>query len=94
MRRLIDRLRFAHDHRWSPDRMSDYIDGDLDPGGRQRIERHSRDCPECDELLRGLQAIVQELGGMRGHAGHSVAAAVLAGVHERLEGARNDDRPL
>ena len=26
---MIDRLGFVLDHRWAPDRMSDYLDGDL-----------------------------------------------------------------
>ena len=94
MRRLTDRLRFALDHRWSPAHMSEYLDGDLDAGGRERIEGHVRACPECQELLRGLQAMVQALGGMRGRAGEGVAAAVLAGVYERLEAGGDDDRPL
>ena len=81
---LIDRLRFALDHRWSPDRMSEYLDAELVGGDRDRLERHVRDCPECDQLLRELRAMVTALGGVRGGAGRGVAAAVLAGVHQRL----------
>jgi anti-sigma factor RsiW len=81
---MIDRLRFALDHRWAPDRMSEYLDAELDPRDRDRLERHARDCPECEQLLRELKAILVELGSMRGGAGGEVAAAVLAGVHERL----------
>jgi anti-sigma factor RsiW len=94
MRRLIDRLRFGLDHRWAPDHMSEYLDGDLDARRRGRIERHVGDCPECEELLRALGTIVQALGGMRGRAGHGVAATVLAGVQERLEASGDDDRSL
>ena len=94
MRRLIERLRFARDHRWSPDHMSEYIDGDLDSRERSRVERHTAECPECDELLRELRAMVAALGGMRGRAGDGVAAAVLAGVQQRLARGEVDDRPL
>jgi anti-sigma factor RsiW len=78
-------LTFVRDHRWAPGRISPYLEGELDPAGRARIERHTRDCPECDELLRQLTTMVAALGRMRGSAGPDVAVAVLARVHERLD---------
>ena len=84
-RGLRQKLRFARDHRWVPRRASEYLEGDLDPRGRERVERHTRDCPECDELVRELEAMVAALGGMRGSAGADVAVAVLAGVQGRLD---------
>jgi anti-sigma factor RsiW len=81
---MIDRLRFALDHRWAPDRMSEYLDADLDPSDRDRLERHVGDCPQCEELLRELRVVLAGLGRIRGEAARGVAAAVLAGVHERL----------
>lgn len=84
-RGLRQRLRFSSDHRWVPRRVSEYLEGDLDPSGRGRVERHTRDCPECDELLRELETMVAALGSMRGSAGPDIAAAVLARVHDRLD---------
>ena len=84
-RGLRQRLRFARDHRWVHGRMSEYLEGDLESSGRTRVERHTRDCPECDELLRELTTMVDALGRMRGDAGTDVAVAVLAHVHERLD---------
>ena len=81
----IERLRFARDHRWAPGRMSPYLERDLDERERARVERHTRDCPECEALLRELETMVAGLGAMRGSAGRDVAAAVLAGVHARLD---------
>ena len=81
---LISRLRFARDHRWSPDRMSDYLDADLAESDRARLERHVRECPECEELLRELTVMVRALGTTPGRVGERVAGAVLAGVRERL----------
>jgi anti-sigma factor RsiW len=94
MRGPVERVRFFFDHRWSPDHMSEYLDGDLDAGGRRRIERHTGKCPECEELLRELRAMVAALAGFRGRAAEGVAAAVLAGVQQRLAREGADDRPL
>lgn len=84
MRRLVQRLRFRRDHRWVPPRASDYLDAELPPRERTRVERHAGDCPECRELLRSLQAIVSALATMRGEDGEPVAGAVLAAVQSSL----------
>lgn len=84
MRRAFHRLRFERDHRWVPPRASDYLDGDLRPRQRTRVERHLDDCPECRELLRSLHAILSALGTMRGPEDELVADAVLASVQSRL----------
>ena len=91
LRRLQQRLRFMRDHRWTPRHASEYLDGDLDPDGRRRIEQHAGECPKCDALLRALHSMVVVLAGMRGATGRTVAAAILAGVREELVGGR--ERP-
>ncbi len=95
--KLLDRLRFARDHRWSPRHMSEYLDGELHRDGEQRIERHTGVCPRCHELLEALRTMVAALGGMRGdRAGAPADAgpAVVAGVRRRLEADEDDERPL
>jgi anti-sigma factor RsiW len=89
--RLGHRLRFRRDHRWTQRHASDYLDDDLAPEARRRVEHHRGECPECDALLEALRSMVVALGGMRGPAGSGVAAAVLAGVREELGGGH--DRP-
>jgi predicted anti-sigma-YlaC factor YlaD len=84
---IADRIRFALDHRWSPPHMSEFLDGDLDERGSARIDRHVRDCRECRELLRSLQAIVEELGGLRAETGEPVAGVLLESVRSRLRDA-------
>ena len=32
-------------------RMSDYIEGDLDDPGRERVEQHVKSCPRCRNVL-------------------------------------------
>ena len=60
--RLLYRVRFRRDHGWAPDHMSEYVDGELAPLGRARMERHVRDCPECHRILAGLLSLVDRLG--------------------------------
>jgi len=90
--RLIERLRFAREHRWAQRHMSEYLDGELDRQGRERAARHTDECAECDELLAALRAVVTTLAGIGGEPTREVAAAVFAGVHERLAGGAGDDR--
>jgi anti-sigma factor RsiW len=91
MASLTTRIRFALDHRWSTGHMSEYIDGELGQGDRERIEHHVHDCPECRGLLTSLQSMVASLGSLPGRPADSVAGAVLAGVQQRL--GADDDRP-
>ena len=81
-------IRFALDHRWSPPRMSDYVDGELDARRAARLERHVADCPECRELLRGLTAIVGALGDVRYDAAEPVAERTLDGFRALMRDAR------
>jgi anti-sigma factor RsiW len=85
MRRVLHRLRFRADHRWTPSRTSEYIDGECSSGARLRIERHIEECPECRELLRELNAILGTLGTLRHEGGTLVAGSILASVRSRLD---------
>jgi anti-sigma factor RsiW len=41
--------------------MSDYLDGELAPAGRTRMERHLGECARCRRLLADLRRTVDEL---------------------------------
>jgi anti-sigma factor RsiW len=58
-------LRFYLDHRWTQKHLSLYLDEDLAPKGRERIERHTSRCPECRRLLETLARTVAGLMGLR-----------------------------
>ena len=83
--RLSYRLRFARDHRWAPVRMSEYVDDELAPPARQRMERHARECPECERVLAGLLALVRGLGRLPVPRGEVHAAQLAAAVRARLD---------
>jgi anti-sigma factor RsiW len=65
--------------------MSDYVDDELAPAGRARMERHARDCPECGRILAGLQALVVSLGRLAAPEGGVVGRQVTAAVRARLD---------
>ncbi len=83
--RLLYRVRFRRDHAWAPDHMSEYVDGELAPAGRWRMERHAGDCPECERLLAGLRALVAGLGRLPAPTGGADAARIAAAVRGRLD---------
>jgi anti-sigma factor RsiW len=78
MNEILARIRFWRDHRWAPDRMSDYLDGDVTPSGRTRMERHVGDCAECRRLIADLGRIVNALHRLP-TAEYGVDPAQLAG---------------
>jgi anti-sigma factor RsiW len=83
--RLLYRVQFRRDHGWAPGQMSEYLDGELAPHGRARLERHMSDCPECARLLAGLRAVVQGLGRLSAPGGGPGAAHIAAAVRRRLD---------
>lgn len=72
--------RFLADHRFTMKRGGDYVDGELDPAGRRRIERHASLCPGCREALRSLRRTLSALRGLRRDEApdDAIAGAVLA----------------
>ena len=91
LRRLIERIRFGADHRWSPPHMSEYLDGELTEGARVRLERHVHDCDRCREILRSLRTTIASLRGLGRRPAAApdttVAPEVLTGFRDR----RNED---
>ena len=82
--RLLYRVRFKRDHGWAPDHMSEYVDGELGPSGRVRMDRHVRDCPECHRVLAGLLSLVDRLGRVGQPSGGVDAVRIAAAVRGRL----------
>ena len=62
----------ADDHQWSQEHLSHYVEGELRPRARRRLDRHARDCVECG---RGLRAMRDLLHGLRGLDGPAVGRA-------------------
>jgi anti-sigma factor RsiW len=83
---FVHRMRFRRDHRWAPERMSDYLDGELAPSARERIEHHLGECAECRRLLAGLRRTLDGLHRLSPPGGGMDAAALATSVRARLDG--------
>lgn len=77
---------FHRDHRWTQRNLSDYIDGELDADGRDRVERHVGMCPKCRRLLESLKRTVAGLMGLREEPTGDVADGVIARLRAEAEG--------
>ena len=81
---LVTRARFQRDHRWTPNHLSDYVDGDLRPRGRTRLQRHVDKCPDCYRALVTLQRMLDRLHHLpRPDAGET--RDIAAAVRRRLD---------
>jgi anti-sigma factor RsiW len=65
--------------------MSDYLDGDLDPSRRKRMERHLSECDGCRRLQDGLRQTLDALHRLSGTGGGADALQIAAAVRERLD---------
>ena len=62
----MDRPGRAGDHQWSQQHLSHYVEGDLRPRARRRLDHHVRDCADCGRALRAMRALVQAVRGLDG----------------------------
>jgi anti-sigma factor RsiW len=81
---LFYRMRFSWDHRWTPGRMSGYLDGELAAAGRLRLERHVAECEQCRRTLAGLREMLDALRRMPALAGPGDGVRIVASVRQRL----------
>ncbi len=62
---LLHPLRFHGDHRFTRTQASAFLDGELGPDDRGRIESHTHMCPPCARFMAGLRRTVSALGQLR-----------------------------
>jgi hypothetical protein len=67
------------------DRLSDYIDGELDPRDRADVERHLAACAECRRVEAELRAVVARAAAL---PDRDPAADLWSGVASRIADAR------
>jgi hypothetical protein len=65
------------DHPWSQQHLSHYVEGDLRPRARRRLERHARDCVDCGRGIRAMRALVYTVQGLDGLAGLRAPASIF-----------------
>jgi len=74
----------AGDHEWSQQHLSHYVEGDLRPRARRRLDRHARGCVDCGRGIRAMRALVYAVQGLDGLAGIRAPATIFDRV--RLAG--------
>jgi anti-sigma factor RsiW len=84
MSTFLHRVRVRLDHRWVPDHMSDYLDGELGVSGQGRMRRHVAECDECRGILAGLRAMLDALHGLPAPTGGTDAVRIATAVRGRL----------
>lgn len=77
IRRLLQRRRFMREHDWTHARLSEYIDEELSPEERRRLEEHVSRCPQCHRVLATLRRTVKSLLGLADEARPGVADGVI-----------------
>jgi anti-sigma factor RsiW len=82
---FLHRIGFRLDHRWAPWHMSSYIDGELTPHSRGRIERHLGECAECRRVLAELRATLDALHQLSAPSDRVDPAVLVATVRGRLD---------
>jgi anti-sigma factor RsiW len=74
---MLAKARFMREHRWTQAHLSDYVDGDLPPRKRERVEEHVHWCPECRRVLETLRRTLKALMDLRAAPGKSIAPSVI-----------------
>jgi anti-sigma factor RsiW len=64
--------------------MSAYLDGELASSGRDRMDRHVHECPECRRVISGLRRTLDALHRLALPAGTADALGIAASVRLRL----------
>ena len=71
-------------HRETRDRLSDYLEGELDTRTHTRITRHLARCDGCRRMLETFKHTLEQLRSLSGIEGSPEPATVRA-VIERIE---------
>lgn len=67
----------ADDHEWSQRHLSHYVEGELRPRARRRLDRHARGCVDCGRGIRAMRALVYTVQGLDGLAGIRAPATIF-----------------
>jgi len=65
---------------------SGYLDGELPPEERQKVDQHLGTCIQCRTELQRFRTTVQRLGGLRARAPGSFLADIQQQIHQRSRG--------
>jgi len=76
--------RFLLEHSFTRRRLSAYVDRDLDPRERDRVERHIDECRECAGVARSLERLLACLAFLGRHSRCRLAPGMCETLRIRL----------
>ena len=82
---MVDVPSRSDDHQWSQQHLSHYVEGELGPRDRRRLDRHALGCVDCGRGIKAMRALVYAVQGLDGLAGVRAPATIFDRV--RLAGA-------
>jgi anti-sigma factor RsiW len=82
IRRFLARRRYMHEHRWTNAHLSEYLDRQLTPKERERVEAHASICPHCSRVLATLRRTLEGLHLLRAQPETGVAEGVIARLRD------------
>lgn len=77
IRAYLERRRFMREHRWTAERLSDYLDQELGAAERARVDEHVGMCPQCRRVLATLRRTIAGLRSLGGSDRPEVADRVI-----------------
>jgi anti-sigma factor RsiW len=84
MSEFFHRLGVHCECRWAKGHMSDYLDGELPPSRRSRMEQHVAQCRKCHRVLAALRRMLGALHRLPPPIGGADAPQIAASVRRRL----------
>jgi anti-sigma factor RsiW len=78
IRRFLERRRYMREHRWTHAHLSEYLDRELGPRERKRVEAHVGICPHCSRVLATLRRTLEGLHLLRAQPQTGLADGVIA----------------
>jgi anti-sigma factor RsiW len=76
----------SDDHQWSQQHLSHYVEGELAPRARRRLDRHALGCVDCGRGIQAMRALVHAVQGLGGLAGIRAPATIFDRVRLAASG--------
>ena len=76
----------SDDHQWSQQHLSHYVEGELGPRARHRLDRHALGCVDCGRGIKAMRALVYAVQGLDGLAGVRAPATIFDQVRLATSG--------
>jgi anti-sigma factor RsiW len=77
IRRWLERRRYMREHHWTHAHLSAYLEEQLTPEERRRVEAHTSICPNCTRVLQTLRRMLDGLHMLKAQPETGLADSVI-----------------